>query len=157
MSETSQKFFWFPGGPVNGWAGGGPVFLKSAFFVFLVIFLQTWAVIDARNLPIFFWSPGGPGGVSKWVGSRGASFLKICILCNFGDIYWNLSWYKCQKPPKKYFGSPGGRVNGWAAGGQLFLKPAFFVILVIFLLTWAEIDARNLPKKFLDPQGGQGG
>ena len=38
------------GGQVKG-GPGGPVFLKSAFLVFLVIFLQTWAKIDARNLP----------------------------------------------------------------------------------------------------------
>ena len=38
------------------------VFLKSAFFVFLVIFLQTWAEIDGRHLPIFFLLPGGLGG-----------------------------------------------------------------------------------------------
>ena len=48
MPETPPKFFWPPGGPggrVIG-AAGGPVFLKSAFLVFLVIFLQTWVGID---------------------------------------------------------------------------------------------------------------
>ena len=57
MPEASQNFFWSPGGP------GGTVFLKSAFLVFLVIFLQTWAEIDARSLPKIFLIP------------RGASFL----------------------------------------------------------------------------------
>ena len=45
-------------GPPGGTGGqakggpGGPVFLKSAFLVFLVIFLQ--AEIDNRNLPKWF-------------------------------------------------------------------------------------------------------
>ena len=46
------------GGQVKG-GPGGPVFLKSAFLVFLVIFLQTWAKIDARNIPKFFWKVSG--------------------------------------------------------------------------------------------------
>ena len=47
-----------------------------------------------------FCPPGGPGGRVNG-GSRGASFLKICILGIFGDISSNLSWDRCQKPPKK--------------------------------------------------------
>ena len=57
--------------------------------------------------------PGGPGGQSKR-GARGASFLKICILGIFGDISSNLSYDRCQKPPKNNFDSqvvPGGQVN----------------------------------------------
>ena len=60
MQETSKKLFWSPGGPgrrVNGWAAGGPVLLKFAFLVFLVIFLQTLAEIDARSLPKKFLTP----------------------------------------------------------------------------------------------------
>ena len=89
MPEASKKIFWPPGGPggrVIG-AAGGPVFLKSAFLVFLVIFLQSWAEIDARSLPKIFFDPRGARGASKWLGSRGASFLKICILVIFGDIF----------------------------------------------------------------------
>ena len=42
MPEASQKIFWTPGGPGGrviggGGAAGGPVFLKSAFLVFLVM------------------------------------------------------------------------------------------------------------------------
>ena len=51
MPETSQnlpKFFLTPRGARG--AAGGPFFPKSAFLVFLLIFLQTWA---ERHLPIF--------------------------------------------------------------------------------------------------------
>ena len=104
MPETSQKNFWLPGGPGGQvlWGtasqGGGTVFLKSVFLVFLVIFLQTWAEIDARNLPKKMLIPRG--GDSKRGTSRGANFLKICILGVFGDISSNLRWDRCQKPPK---------------------------------------------------------
>ena len=54
MPEATQKFFWIPRGDRGAskrGAAGGPVFLKSAFFVFFVIFLQTLADIDVRNPP----------------------------------------------------------------------------------------------------------
>ena len=90
MPETSQKLFWYPrgtGGTVNGGPAGGTVFLKSAFLVFLVIFLQTWAEIDARNLPKIVLIPKVDRGDSKRGTSRGASFLKICILGNLPKIF----------------------------------------------------------------------
>ena len=105
----------------------------------------------------FFWPPGGTGGTVNGT-SRGASFLKICILGIFGDISSNLSWDKCQKPPKKIFdpqGDQGGQLSG-AAGGTVLLKSVFLVFLVIFLQTWAKIDTRSLPKNFLDPRGARG-
>ena len=63
MPETSPKKFLTPrgvrgankqgarGASIQGdsW-GGGAGFLNSAFMVFLVIFLETLAKIDARNL-----------------------------------------------------------------------------------------------------------
>ena len=81
MQETSQNNFWLPGGPGGQviWGGGqlgGPVFLKSAFLVFLVIFLQTWAEIDARHLPKMILTPRGAKGArgaSKW-GQLGGQF-----------------------------------------------------------------------------------
>ena len=151
MPEASQKIFWTPGGPVflksaflvflviflqtwaeidarslpknfltprgargasnRGGAAGGSVFLKSAFLVFLVMFLQTWAEVDARTLPKVFCPPGGTGGTVNGT-LRGDSFLKICIFGIFGDISSNLSWNRCQKPPKKFLDPQGGR------GGQ---------------------------------------
>ena len=91
---------------------------------------------------IFFLTPRGARGANnKGGGSRGASFPKIWILGIFGDISSNFSWDRCQKPPNKYFDS---------------LKSVFLVFWVIFLQTWAEIDARNLPKKSFDPQGTRG-
>ena len=50
-----------PGGQVKG-GPGGPVFLKSAFLIFLVIFLKTRAKTDARNLPKNFLTPRGARG-----------------------------------------------------------------------------------------------
>ena len=77
-----------------------------------MIFLQTWAEIDARNLPKNFLIPKGDRGDSKRGTSRGASFLKICILGIFGDISSNLSWDRFQKHPKNFFDPQGGQ------GGQ---------------------------------------
>ena len=54
--------------------GGGPVFLNSAFMLYLVIFLETLAKIDARNLPKIFLTPkgaGGGGGGGETRGGRG--------------------------------------------------------------------------------------
>ena len=62
MPETTQKIFSTPRGDRGASkrrAAGGPVFLKSAFLVFLVIFLQTRANIDARNVPKNVFDPGG--------------------------------------------------------------------------------------------------
>ena len=103
------------------------------------------------------WPPGGPGGRVNG-GSRGASFLKICILGIFGDISSNLSWDRCQKPPKTFFDPQGAQgASKWgAAGGDSFLK---ICILGIFghissNLSW---DRRQKPpQKFLTP-GGPGG
>ena len=94
MPETSHIFFLLQGGPggqySGGPVGGGAVFLNSAFMVFLEIFLQTRAKIDARNLQKKVLTPkGARGRVIR--GARGASFLKICILGIFGDISSNLS------------------------------------------------------------------
>ena len=102
----------------------------------------------------FFWSPGGPGGHVKG-GSRGDSFLKICILGIFGDFSSNLSWDRCQKPPKKIFdlqGGQGGEYTG-AAGGASFLK---ICILGIFgyissNLSWDR--CQKPPTSFLSPRG----
>ena len=47
MPEASQNVFDTQGASKRGTAGA-TVFLKSAFFVILVIFFQTWAEIDAR-------------------------------------------------------------------------------------------------------------
>ena len=84
------------GEQVNGGygEGGGAVFLKSAFLVFLVIFLQTLAKVDARNLSKNFLTPrGARGGASKRGGGhKGDSFLKICSLGIFGDIASNLTF-----------------------------------------------------------------
>ena len=58
-----------------------------------------------------FWPPGGPGG-QVIGGSWGASFLKIYIIGIFGDISSNLTWDRCQKPPKNFFdpqGDQGGK------------------------------------------------
>ena len=54
-------------------------------------------------------TPGGPGGQVIGGTARGASFLKICILGIFGDIFSNLSLDRCQKPPKKFSDSQGGQ------------------------------------------------
>jgi len=50
---------------------GGTVFLESTFLAFLVVFLQTLAWIDARNLPKFFLTPRGPGGQGEQGGQGG--------------------------------------------------------------------------------------
>ena len=63
-----------------------------------------------ETTPKFFWPPGGTGGQVNG-GSKGASFLKICILCIFGDISSNLSWDRCQKPLRIFF-DPQGRQGG---------------------------------------------
>ena len=55
-----------------GGAAGGTVFLKSAFLIFLVIFLQTVAEIDARNLPKNFLTPSAVGRVNG--GQQGGQF-----------------------------------------------------------------------------------
>ena len=74
----------------------------------------------------FLWPPGGPGGrVIGGTDSRGASFLKICILGIFGDIFSNLSRDRCQKPPKKVLtprGARGASIQGGQLGGGSFLK-----------------------------------
>ena len=62
------------------WATGGTVFLKSTFLVFLVIFLQTWAEIDARSLPKIFLTPRGARGASKRGAAGGTVFLKSAFL-----------------------------------------------------------------------------
>ena len=76
MPETTQKIFWIPRGDRGAskrGAAGGPVFLKSAFFVIMVIFLQTYADINVRNLPKKFWIPRGPGGLVN-EGQQGGQF-----------------------------------------------------------------------------------
>ena len=59
--------------------GGGAVFLNSAFMVFLVIFLETLAKIDARNLPKIFLTPRGTRGASKH-GAAGGTGVIIRVL-----------------------------------------------------------------------------
>ena len=76
MPETTQKIFSTPRGDRGAskrGAAGGPVFLKSAFFVIMVIFLQTYADINVRNLPKNFWIPRGPGGLVN-EGQQGGQF-----------------------------------------------------------------------------------
>ena len=83
MPETTQKFFWIPRGDRGAskrGAAGGPVFLKSAFFVILVIFLQTLADINVRNLPKNFWIPRGARGASRQGAAGGRVFLKSAFL-----------------------------------------------------------------------------
>ena len=87
MPKTSQKYFDSRGARGEG-GTGGTVFLKSTFLAFLVVFLQTLAWIDARNLPTFLLTLPGIRGDR---GDRGDSFLKIYILGIFGDISSNLS------------------------------------------------------------------
>jgi len=157
MLETSQKNFLTPRGARGAskqGAAGGPVFLRSAFLVFLVIFLQTWAKIDARNLQKNFLTPRGARG------DRGDSFLIIYILGIFGDISSNLSLDRCQKPPKKFYdsqGGPGGIVIRGTAGGASFLK-------IYILCNFGDISSnlscdrcQKPPKNNFDFLRGQGG
>ena len=153
MLETYKHFF-DPQG-VQG-CSRGPVFPKSAFLVFLIIFLQTWAEIDARNLPKKFLTPRGDskrgpqgGRFSSNIHSWNSTFF-----CNFGKISSNLSWDRCQKPSKKNWlsGGPGGRVIGGSWGAS-FLK---ICILGIFgdissNLSWDR--CQKPPKKCFDSQG----
>ena len=74
------KKLWLPGGQL-----GGPVSLKSAFFAILVIFLQTWAEKDARNLPNTFLTPRGSGG-------RGRGFWNLLM-----SNPWNIDKGKMLK------------------------------------------------------------
>ena len=101
MAEASQKIFWSPGGPE------GTVFLKSAFLVFLVIFLQTWAEIDARSLPKIFLIP------------RGASFL----VKNLEIEQFQLVSRKSKKLSLLYY----FRTKNYVLGGLLVCSNSDFV------------------------------
>ena len=156
MPETPQKFFWplgGPGGRVIRWAAGGPVFLKSAFLVYLVIFLHTWAEIDARSLPKTFLIPRGARGASNWGGGAagGPVFLKSAFLVFL--VIFLQTWAKVDaRNLLNFFWSPGGPHR---ARGDSFLK---ICILGIFgdissHLSWYR--CQKPPKFFFDPQGGQ--
>ena len=93
-----------------------------------------------------FWSPGGPGGRVNG-GQQGGQFSWNLHSWYFWWYFFKLELREMPEASQKKFWSPGG------PGGTVFLKSAFLVFLVIFLQTWAEIDARSLPKFFLIPRG----
>ena len=153
MPETSQHFFWLSRGSGGT---GGTVSLKSTFLVFLVIFLQTWAKIDARNIPKILLNPRrarGDRGDRGNRGDRGDSFLKIYILGIFGNISSNLSLDRCQKSPKNFF----GELSGGTVGGASFLKISILDIFGNISLNLSLDRCQKHHKKIVASQGGQGG
>ena len=153
--QKPPKIFFAPRGASKCWprGGGGGVFLKSAFLVFLVIFLQTWAEIDAKNLPKIFWPTEGTVNVGPAVG---ASFPKTCILCNFVNILFK---FEPPKTSQKFFLPPwgrGGELHGSSRGASRRKLCHLGIIGDISSnLSWDR--CQKPPKKFFDPRGGQGG
>ena len=76
-----------------------------------------------------FLTPRGDRGDRGPGGARGDSFLKIYILCNFGDISSNLSCDRCQKPPKIILTSWEARGASGGSWGTSFVKICILGIL----------------------------
>ena len=91
MPETSQKFFLTPRGARGDREDS---FLKNYIFGIFGDISSNLSLDRCQKPPKNFFDPqGGQGGQGGTVNrtSRGASFLKICILGIFGDISSNLS------------------------------------------------------------------
>ena len=103
---------------------------------------------------------------TQWVRRHSAATKGVMHLFDqswwFCLIFWakwdGLDINRCQKPPKNFLTPRGARgASKWgAARGTVFLKSVFLVFLVTFLQIWAEIDARNLTKSFLNSKGARG-